>query len=123
MNYYWLMGDNRQNSADSRFWGFVPDDHIVGKAKLIWFSKDPETGIRWNLPDIAGSLAVSAPQFFDLVMSIKIFTKEDEEKRMLLTHATEGHICKDRSTKLSKYEPMDLQIIVNKILKGGTQDV
>lgn len=48
MNYYWLMGDNRQNSADSRFWGFVPDDHIVGKAVLIWFSKDPETGIRWN---------------------------------------------------------------------------
>ncbi|MBX7093908.1 MAG: signal peptidase I [Flavobacteriales bacterium] len=48
MNYYWMMGDNRQNSADSRFWGFVPDDHIVGKAVLVWFSTDPETGIRWN---------------------------------------------------------------------------
>lgn len=48
MNYYWLMGDNRQNSADSRFWGFVPEDHVVGKAVLIWFSKDPETGVRWS---------------------------------------------------------------------------
>lgn len=47
-DYYWLMGDNRHNSLDSRFWGFVPYDHVVGKAVLIWFSSDPETGIRWN---------------------------------------------------------------------------
>lgn len=47
-NYYWLMGDNRQDSADSRFWGFVPEDHVVGKAVLIWFSSDPETGVRWS---------------------------------------------------------------------------
>ena len=44
MDYYWLMGDNRDNSADSRFWGPVPVDHVVGKAAMVWFSKDPAKG-------------------------------------------------------------------------------
>ena len=49
MDYYWMMGDNRHNSQDSRFWGYVPVDHIVGKPLFVWFSKDKTYGkIRWN---------------------------------------------------------------------------
>lgn len=46
-NYYWMMGDNRHNSQDSRYWGFVPEDHLVGRPIFIWMSSG-ETGIRWN---------------------------------------------------------------------------
>ena len=52
MDYYWMQGDNRHNSLDSRYWGFVPEDHIVGKPIFIWWSHDPDhsgfSGIRWS---------------------------------------------------------------------------
>ena len=62
LDYYWMMGDNRHNSADSRYWGFVPEDHVVGKPIFIWFSSDPDRngfkGIRWS-------------RMFDMVDDIK----------------------------------------------------
>lgn len=53
MNYYWMMGDNRDNSADSRYWGFVPENHIEGKAEFLWLSLNPNKSwldgkIRWD---------------------------------------------------------------------------
>lgn len=54
MNYYWMQGDNRHNSADSRYWGFVPEDHVVGKPVLVWFSTNKDYPLaslrhfRWN---------------------------------------------------------------------------
>jgi len=52
-DYYWMMGDNRHRSQDSRYWGFVPHDHVVGKAVLVWLTVDKENGgfpfgIRWK---------------------------------------------------------------------------
>jgi len=53
MDYYWMLGDNRHNSADSRYWGFVPEDHIVGRPVLVWLSLNKDKSwfdgkIRWN---------------------------------------------------------------------------
>lgn len=49
MDYYWLVGDNRHNSADSRYWGFVPEDHIVGRAMFVWLSLDKNKSFPGNI--------------------------------------------------------------------------
>jgi signal peptidase I len=79
MNYYWMMGDNRYNSADSRVWGFVPEDHIVGRASLVWFSNSPYKGIRAEriLKNVSQEGAFTALQWlgfaFGVVLLILVF--------------------------------------------------
>lgn len=83
---------------------------------LMKTDKD-QLGRMFNVPDMAGSMARKVPQFFDLVLAIRIFEDENKEVRKLMTKATEGYICKDRSGLLSDYEDMNLQTILNKIGK------
>lgn len=59
-NYYFMIGDNRHNSLDSRFWGFVPENHVVGKALFIWFSSDPD-------PKAGFTEAIRWERIFDLI--------------------------------------------------------
>ncbi len=74
MDYYFMMGDNRHNSADSRFWGFVPEDHIVGKAVFVWLSLDNNATsifnkIRWNRVFVTiGDNKVSSSYFIPVLI-------------------------------------------------------
>ena len=77
-DYFWMMGDNRHRSEDSRYWGYVPDDHVLGKPILIWFSIDgindgiKNWKIRWDrlMTTVGGS---GKPiSFFPYVMALII---------------------------------------------------
>lgn len=74
MDYYWMMGDNRYNSADSRVWGFVPEDHIVGRASLVWFSNSPYKGVRVEriLKNVSQEGSFSALQIVGFILGIFI---------------------------------------------------
>ena len=74
MDYYWMMGDNRYNSADSRVWGFVPEDHIVGRASLVWLSKSPYKGFRMEriLKNVSQEGSFSILQLFGFALGIGV---------------------------------------------------
>lgn len=77
-NYYWMMGDNRHNSEDSRYWGYVPYDHVVGKPVFIWFSWDADgqgiNKVRWDrLFTTVGGSGKPISFFFPFVGLLLVF--------------------------------------------------
>ena len=78
-----------------------------------------EMGKRFSLPDIAGSIAQKCPALFDFVFHMKVFEREGEEVRVLITKKKDGSIAKDRSGKLDEYVKPDLGAIIDKVFKKG----
>jgi len=76
-----------------------------------------ESGRRFNLPDLQGSISKKISAYMDFVFSLRIFEKDGQKVRALLTNATDGYICKDRSGLLDEYEKPDLSEIIGKIFK------
>jgi phage nucleotide-binding protein len=76
-----------------------------------------QTGRRWNIPDMPGSVATKVVAYCDFVFNLKVFDKDGEKIRALLTLAQEGYDCKDRSGKLDEYERPNLGDIINKVFK------
>lgn len=89
-DYYWMMGDNRDNSIDARFWGFVPFDHVIGKPVFIWLSLDPNgkgiNKIRWDRMFTTVSGEGKAISFFPYAIAIFIiFTAYKKYKKRKTT--------------------------------------
>jgi signal peptidase I len=80
MDYYFMMGDNRHNSLDSRFWGFVPEDHIVGKPVFIWMSIKEDNKITQNGKDPSNFIVKLKNSLSDPARRARFFTFVGKEK-------------------------------------------
>lgn len=78
-----------------------------------------EVGRRFHLPDMAGSIALRSPAYFDFVFTLRVFEKDGEKIRALQTSPDGGYICKDRSGILEQFESPDLGEIINKVFNKG----
>lgn len=76
-----------------------------------------DVGRRWNLPDVPGSVASKMCAYFDFVFNLRVFEKDGEKVRALLTSNSQGFVCKDRSGKLNEYEAPHLGDVINKVFK------
>jgi phage nucleotide-binding protein len=105
------------NERMTKFIRFVRDlEKNVFFTSLVKVDRD-DSGYRKHLPDISGSIATKINGFLDFVFHIRLVQENEEQNRLLQTRADSNFDCKDRSGKLSVYEPMDLSLIYNKVFK------